>query len=95
VQPYCTIHPAPAQAGERLNFPIMSIAIFNRDPAKSAVEYLHGRSKQELKMLEIKRINWNGFVSFAVIDISMNDAEIVRFEHYYDAVDFIRCMEGL
>jgi len=47
-------------------------------------------------MLEIKRIcGLGGYVNFAVIDVSMDDAEIVRFEHYYDAVDFIRCMEGL
>lgn len=47
-------------------------------------------------MLEIKRVcSLGGFVMFAVIDAGMDDIEIVRFDSYYDAVDFIRCMEGL
>ena len=48
-----------------------------------------------LKMLEIKRVcGLGGYVMFAVVDYS-TEQEIVRFEFYYDAVDFIRCMEGL
>lgn len=48
-----------------------------------------------LKMLEIKRVcGLGGYVMFAVVDYS-TDEEIVRFDSYYDAVDFIRCMEGL
>ena len=49
-----------------------------------------------LKMLEIKRVcGLMGYQMYAIIDVAMEDLEIVRFEHYYDAVDFIRCMEGL
>lgn len=47
-------------------------------------------------MLEIKRVcGLMGYQMYAIIDVSLDDLEIVRFEHYYDAVDFIRCMEGL
>lgn len=44
--------------------------------------------------MSIMRINHFGFVNFAVID---NDSgqELVRFESYYDAVEFIRCMEDI
>ena len=47
-------------------------------------------------MLEIKRVcSLGGFVMYAIIDTSLDDLEVVRFDSYYDAVDFIRCMEGL
>ena len=49
-----------------------------------------------LKMLEIKRIcGLMGYQMYVIIDTSLDDLELARFEHYYDAVDFIRCMEGL
>ena len=46
-------------------------------------------SKQGNEMT-IDRINSFGFVNFAVM---FEDNELVRFDSYYDAVDFIRCME--
>lgn len=47
-------------------------------------------------MLEIKRIRGlMGHVSYAVIDTAMDGIELAHYNTYYDAVDFIRCMEGL
>ena len=50
---------------------------------------LYMDSKQGNEMT-IDRINSFGFVNFAVMYEGM---ELVRFDSYYDAVDFIRCME--
>ena len=46
-------------------------------------------SKQGNEMT-IERINSLGFVNFTVM---FEGTELVRFDSYYDAVDFIRCME--
>lgn len=48
-------------------------------------------SKQGNEMT-IDRINSFGFVNFAVM---FEGTELVRFDSYYDAVDFIRCMEEM
>jgi hypothetical protein len=42
--------------------------------------------------MTIERINCFGFVNFAVM---LECTELVRFDSYYDAVEFIRCMEEL
>lgn len=42
--------------------------------------------------MTIERINSLGFVNFAVM---FEGTELVRFDNYYDAVDFIRCMEEM
>lgn len=43
-------------------------------------------------MMTIERINSLGFVTWLVM---CDNIEVVRFNSYYDAVDFIRMMEEL
>jgi len=44
--------------------------------------------------MSIERINHFGFVNFAIIDNSSGQ-ELVRFDSYTDAVEFIAFCEGI
>ncbi len=51
-------------------------------------------SKQEEPKMSIARINHFGFINFAVIDNASGN-ELVRFDRYTDAVEFIMFCDGI